>query len=177
MVAREVRSLSSKRLKAMNDFFVMVGGGSAALAGLIFVAMSINPEGIIRNATHKNRAINMLSGFSAIFMACGLGLIGNQSLQALGLEWLLLWLVATFIFVRGYVVAIRAGMSAIGLTLPRLGGGTACYLAEVAGSLLLVAGFSAGLYVAAIASIVLFAFLISGAWLLVVGVYEGTAKR
>jgi len=160
----------------MDNFFVMVGGGSAALAGLIFVAMSINPEAIIRNSTHRNRAINMLSGFSAIFMACGLALIGNQSPGALGLEWLVLWLIATFIFIRGYVVAIRAGMSSIGLNAPRLGGGTLCYLAEVVGALLLVLGYGAGLYIAAVATIVLFAFLISGAWLLIVGIYEDQTK-
>ena len=161
----------------MDNFFVMVGGGSAALAGLIFVALSINPEAIIQNVTHRNRAINMLSGFSAIFMACGFALIGNQSLQLLGVEWLALWIIATFIFIRGYVVAIRAGMSSIGLTAPRLGGGTLCYLAEVAGAVLLVLGNSAGLVVAAVATMVLFAFLISGAWLLIVGAYEGQTKR
>ena len=168
--------MSLSAADAMDNFFVMVGSGSAALAGLIFVALSINPEAIIRNATHKNRAINMLSGFSAIFMACGLALIGTQPPGALGFEWLFLWLIATFIFVRGYVVAIRAGMSSIGLNLPRLGGGTVCYLAEVIGAVLLILGYSAGLYVAAIATIVLFAFLISGAWLLISGVYEGQAK-
>jgi hypothetical protein len=160
----------------MENFFVMVGGGSAALAGLIFVALSINPEAIIRNTTHRNRAINMLSGFSAIFMACGFGLIGNQSSQVLGLEWLALWVIATFIFIRGYVVALRAGMSSIGMTAPRLGGGTLCYLAEVAGSLLLVFGNNQGLIVAAIATMILFAFLISGAWLLIVGAYDPQAK-
>ena len=98
-----------------NNFFVMVGGGAAALAGLIFVAMSINHEIIFRNTTHKNRAINMLTGFTAIFMASSLALIGNQSLEVLGFEWLVLWLIATFIFVRGYVIAIRSGMSSIGL--------------------------------------------------------------
>ena len=154
----------------MDNFFVMVGGGAAALAGLIFVAMSINPRGIIQNTTHRNRAINMLSGFSAIFMACGLALIGGQSLLVLGLEWLVLWVIATGIFVRGYVVAIRAGMSSIGLSAPRLGGGTLCYLAVVAGAVLLVLGNPMGFQVAAVAIIVLFAFLISGAWLLITGI-------
>jgi hypothetical protein len=149
---------------------------AAALAGLIFVAMSINPESIILNSTHRNRAINMLSGFSAIFMACSLALLGNQNLVALGFEWLFLWLIATFIFVRGYVIAIKAGMSSIGLNTPRLAGGTMCYLAEVMGAIFLVLGHSAGLYIAAIASIVLFAFLISGAWLLIIGIYEDSAK-
>src|SRR5690348_1544683 len=162
-------------LEPWSNFFVMVGGGAAALAGLIFVAMSINPQTIIRNATHKNRAINMLSGFSAVFMACSFELIPHQSLEALGVEWLVLWLVAAIIFIRGYVVAIRSGMSSIGLTLPRLGGGTLCYVAEVAGAAFLAAGNGIGLYVAAVATIVLFAFLISGAWLLIVGVYEGQA--
>ena len=60
--------------------------------------------------------------------------------------------------------------------LPRLGGGTACYLGEVAGALLLALGYSAGLYVAAVSTMVLFAFLISGAWLLIVGIYEGQGK-
>lgn len=37
----------------------MVGAGAAALAGLIFVAMSIHHKIIIRNATHGNRAISL----------------------------------------------------------------------------------------------------------------------
>ena len=163
-------------LDQWNNFFIMVGGGTAALAGLIFVALSINPENIVRNTTHKNRAINMLSGFSAIFMACGFALLGRQTLFALGVEWLVLWLVATAIFVRGYVVAIRSGMSAIGLTAPRLGGGTLCYLAEVVGAVFLILGRGEGLYIAAVATIVLFGFLISGAWLLIEGAYEGPTE-
>jgi hypothetical protein len=163
-------------LDQWNNFFLMVGGGAAALAGLIFVAMSINPEVIIRNSTHKNRAINMLTGFTAVFMACSLALIGNQFLLALGFEWLVLWIIATAIFINGYVRAIRSGMSSIGLTMPRLAGGTMCYLAEVVSAVFLIVGQSAGLYIAAIATIVLFAFLISGAWLLMIGVYEDQAK-
>jgi hypothetical protein len=158
-----------------SSFFSMVGGGAAALAGLIFVAMSIKPEIIIRNTTHKNRAINMLSGFTAVFMACGFALIDRQSPAALGWEWLVLWLLATAVFIRGYVVAIRAGMSSMGLTVSRLSGGTLCYLAEVASAVFLILGYSAGLTIAAVATIVLFGFLISGAWLLMIGVYENEA--
>jgi len=47
-----------------------------------------------------------------------------------------------------------------------------CYLAEVVSAILLIARNSSGLYLAAIAIIVLFAFLISGAWLLMIGIYE-----
>ena len=159
-----------------NNFFVMVGGGAAALAGLIFVAMSINHEIIIRNTTHKNRAINMLTGFTAIFMASSFALIGNQNLGVLGYEWLALWLIATVIFIRGYVIAIRSGMSPVGLNTPRLAGGTICYVIEVIGAIFLICGYSSGLYIAAIAIIALFAFLISGAWLLMIGIYEDRPK-
>lgn len=159
-----------------SNFFIMVGGGAAALAGLIFVAMSINPRIIILNVTHKNRAINMLSGFTAVFMACCFALIGNQRLETVGLEWLVLWLVATAIFIRGYVIAIRARTSSIGLTAPRLAGGTVCYVAEVIGAVFLILGNSVGLDIAAVAMIVLFGFLISGAWLLMIGIYEGEAR-
>jgi len=160
-----------------SNYFVMVGSGAAALAGLIFVAMSINIRIILQNATHKNRAINMLTGFTAVFMACSFALIGNHSLKALGLEWLVLWLIATVVFVRGYVVAISAGMSSIGLTAPRLAGGTMCYFGEVIAAILLILGYRVGLYIAAVAIIVLFAFLISGAWLLIIGIHEDQAKR
>jgi len=160
-----------------SDFFVMVGSGAAALAGLIFVATAINLDVILGNATHRNRAINMLSGFTAVFMACGLGLVGDQRLGVLGVEWLVLWLIATAIFVRGYVVALKAGMSSIGLSAPRLAGGTLCYLAEVVSAIFLVLGRREGLAIAAVASIVLFAFLISGAWLLMVGIHQDPPRR
>jgi hypothetical protein len=159
-----------------NNFFFMVGSGSAAFAGLIFVAMSINHEIIIRNTTHKNRAINMLTGFTTVFMASSFALMGNQYLGVLGFEWLVLWSIATVLFIRGYVIAIGSGASSIGLNAPRLAGGTICYLAEVIGAIFLILGYSAGLYIAAIAIIVLFAFLISGAWLLMIGIYEDPAK-
>lgn len=155
-----------------SNFFIMVGGGAAALAGLIFVAMSINHKIIIRNTTHRNRAINMLTGFTAVFMACCFALLGNQRLTELGFEWLALWLVATAIFVRGYVIAIRSRTSSIGLNAPRLAGGTACYLAEVMSAIFLILGNGTGLAIAAIAIVVLFGFLISGAWLLMIGIYE-----
>lgn len=67
-------------------------------------------------------------------------------------------------------------MSFIGLNVPRLAGGTLCYLAEVAGAIFLILRYSSGLYIAAIGIVVLFAFLISGAWLLMIGIYEDRAR-
>lgn len=74
------------------------------------------------------------------------------------------------------MIAIRSRASSIGLTAPRLAGGTACYLAEIAGAVFLMLGNSAGLDIAAVAIIVLFGFLISGAWLLMIGIYQEGAR-
>jgi hypothetical protein len=50
----------------------------------------------------------------------------------------------------------------------------ALYLAEIAGAALLVAGYLAGLYLAAVAMVAALAFMITAAWLLVVA---GTVRE
>jgi hypothetical protein len=77
----------------------MVGGGAAALAGLVFIAMSINLPIITRDATHKNRAIATMTGFTAVFMICALALLGNQNYQWIGVEWLVVSLVPTVTYI------------------------------------------------------------------------------
>ena len=160
-----------------HDFFLMVGGGAAALAGLVFVAMSINLVTISQDPTHKNRAIGTLTGFTAIFMICSLVLLGDQPLQWVGIEWLIVSAIASFIYIRGYVRAVQKGGSAAGLSIIRTIGGTICYAAQMAGSILLLLGHVVGLYVAAVAMVISFASLISGAWLLIVVAQEDHAKR
>ena len=159
------------------NFFVMVGGGAAALAGLVFIAMSINLSIITRDATHKNRAIATLTGFTAIFIICGLALIGNQNYQSIGIEWLVVTLVPMITYIRVYVRAKKIGRSPVGLSIGRFFMGTTCYLAQIIGSVLLISGYVAGLYVASAAMVLSFAFFISAAWLLIVGVYVNQGKQ
>src|SRR3974377_2416549 len=85
------------------NFFVLVGTGSAALTGLVFVAMSINLRGVANDATHTYRAINMLSGFTAVFLISSLALMGHQTYRTLGLEWLLVSSLAAGINTYGYI--------------------------------------------------------------------------
>lgn len=158
-----------------HDFFVMVGGGAAALAGLVFIAMSINISIITRDATHRNRAIATLTGFTAVFMVCAFALIGNQNYQSLGVEWFAVSLVPTVTYIRVYLRARRIGKSSIGLSVGRFIQGTTCYVVQIIGSVLLISGRVAGLYVASVAMVLSFAFFISGAWLLIIGVFENQA--
>ena len=112
-------SSSAMGIDRWNNFFVMVGGGAAALAGLVFIAMSINLSLITRDATHKNRAIATLTGFTAVFMICAFALIGNQNYQWIGAEWLVVSLVPTITYIRVYVRATKMGRSSVGLSIGR----------------------------------------------------------
>ncbi|MFI5052806.1 MAG: hypothetical protein ACHQDE_00465 [Acidimicrobiia bacterium] len=153
-----------------HDFFIVVGGGAAVLTGLVFVAMSLNVNVINQDATHRYRAVGTLTGMSAAFVICSLALMGGQDHRAVGIEWFVVAAIAAVVYINGYVQAVRLGGSVAWLRVNRVVVGSACYLAELVGAALLVAGHIAGLYVAAVAMILQLAFMISGAWLLVIGV-------
>ena len=160
-----------------HDFFLVTGTGAAALAGLVFVAMSINLDVVAQNATHRGRAINMLTGFTAAFAICALALMGGQSHQAVGAEWLVVATAAALIYVGNYVQAAKRGGVKGELRPDRLAGGVACYVAQIAGAVALILGSIAGLYIAAVALIISFALLISGSWLLLVAVHEDRSRE
>jgi hypothetical protein len=151
------------------DFFVMLGGGSAALTGLVFVAMSLNLEAITRDATHKYRAISTLTGFVAAFAISALALLGGEDGTDVGIEWLAVSSLATAIFLAGYVLGQRQGGTSFGLYPARLVIYTAAYVAQITGAALLVRGQIAGLYIASVAVIFQICFAIWGAWLLILG--------
>ena len=157
-----------------SNFFVLVGSGSAALTGLVFVAMTISLKGVAKDATHRYRAINMLSGFTSVFVISSLALMGPQTYRTLGIEWLTVSLVAAAVNTNGYIQAFRLHSSLYALSRFRIVGGSLCYLGQIVGSSLMLWNSSAGIYVAAIALIVNFYFLVSGSWLLVVGTLEGS---
>jgi hypothetical protein len=48
------------------NFFLLVGTGAVTLTGLVFVAMSLNLKVIASDATHRNRAINTLTGLALV---------------------------------------------------------------------------------------------------------------
>jgi|SRR5579864_4536947 len=157
-----------------SNFFVLVGTGSAALTGLVFVAISVNLKGVLKDATHTYRAINMLSGFTSVFILSSFALMGYQTNQTLGLEWLLVSLFAAAINTNGYIRGFSSSGSRYALSFVRVAGGSACYLGQIIGSLMFYFGAGAGIYVTAMAILVNFYFLVSGSWLLVVGTLPGS---
>ena len=163
-------ALDAYRPDQWHDFFVMVGGGAAVLLGLVFVALSLNVSVVTQDATHRYRAIDTLSGMAGVFVICALVLMGGQDHVAVGIEWFVVAAISVAVYVHGYVRAVRLGGSVAWLLARRVVVLAVLYVGQLVGAALLVAGHIAGLYVAAVAMVAALAFMISGAWLLVVGV-------
>ncbi len=156
-----------------NNFFLLVGTGSAALTGLVFVAVTINLKGVAKDATHRFRAINMLNGFTAAFIISSLALMGHQTHRILGIEWFTAASFAAIVNTNGYIQAYKLHSSLYALNLFRIIGGSVCYLGQIIGSSMFYFGSKAGIYISAVSLIANFYFFISGSWLLILGTLQG----
>ena len=154
------------RPELWNDFFLLVGTGAVTLTGLVFVALSLNLKTIAVDATHRYRAVGTLTGFVAVFLGSALVLMGGQNYKAIGAELLAVALASGYVYVFGYIRAYRSGN---GPLLYRTIIGTVLYLAEIVGAVTLLFGHIAGLYISAGTLALITCYMISGAWLLVLG--------
>ena len=155
-----------------HDYFVMVGGGAVALTGLVFVTMTLHLTEIIEHPVHRHRARTILAGFTAVFIRCGLVLMGGQNRQAVAAELLLVVAAVEVILLRSINEAAPAASTGV---LLRTLGSFVGLLVEQAGAVVLLTGGLWGMYAVA-GMMSTFIFMVSGAWLLLVGVQtsEGT---
>ena len=156
------------RPEQWTDFFLLVGTGAVTLTGLVFVAMSLNLRVIAIDATHRNRAINTLTGLALVFLRCSLVLMGAQNHRSIGAELFVVSGISATVFIRGYINALRMSD---GLRLSRIVGGTLVHLVEMIGAALFFFGYLAGLYIAGIAIVTNTCYMITAAWLLVIGAF------
>jgi hypothetical protein len=150
-----------------HDYFLMVGGGAAALTGLVFVAMTLHLEDITGDPVHRHRARTILTGLTAVFIRCALVLMGGQNGRAVAVELIGVLLVVEAIL---YSSIRQAAASADRGVLLRTLGSFACLVLEQIGALILFFGNESGLYVVAVGMMSSFIFMVTGAWLLLVGV-------
>jgi hypothetical protein len=177
------------------DYFVMVGGGGAALTGLVFVAMSQHLSDIASNPTHRHRARTILTALTAVFVRCALVLMGGQSARAVGVEIFVVIVgveVTVFrslnealrgsgaaqrgVLFRSLNEALRGSDTAQRGVLFRTLGYAACLIIEQTGAAILFFGHTWGLYAVGVGMMASFLFIVSGAWLLLVAV-ESPARR
>jgi hypothetical protein len=152
-----------------HDFFVGSMGASAALTGLLFVAISINLEQILKYPNLPGRAAGSLGVLVCALVAAACGLVPHQSHVALGAE----------IALAGAIVTVQA----VWVTLRnQTAGDTYSWRIErlvtllLPGSLFLVGGLSlmagggGGLYWVFAATALAFVVSAVNAWVLLVEV-------
>jgi hypothetical protein len=157
-----------------HDYFVVVGGGSAALTGLVFVAMTLHLQEIVSDPVQRHRSRTILAGLTAVFIRCALVLMGGQNAQAIAVEIFGVLVVVEWLL---YTSIRQAARSADQGVLWRTIGSFACLLFEQAGAVVLFLGNSWGLYMVGIGMMSSFIFMVTGAWLLLVGVGQEEAAN
>ena len=133
-----------------SDLFVAAAGASAALAGLVFVAVSINLDRILTFPGLPERGLVTMAMLLAVLIVSLLGLAPGQSHTALGIEFLWIGVAMTVWF---SVLATRSVAtdeeashfaSALGIalfgSLPLLVGGIAVLTASIGGFYWILAG-------------------------------------
>jgi hypothetical protein len=150
-----------------HDYFAVVGTGAAALTGLVFVAMTLHLDDITRDPVHRHRARTILTGLTAVFIRCALVLMGGQNGQAIAIEIIGVLVVVEVILYNSIRQAIRSADNGV---LWRTIGSFSCLVLEQIGAVILFAGNAAGLYVVGLGMMSSFIFMVTGAWLLLVGV-------
>lgn len=76
-----------------HELFVMTGGAAAALAGLIFVAVSVNDEPILKTPALPALAVRTLFILIGLVMLSIVGLVPGQSRAVLGIQMLLVGII------------------------------------------------------------------------------------
>lgn len=150
-----------------SDLFVAAAGASAALAGLVFVAVSINVDRIIGAPGLPDMALVTLMLLTGVLVVSLFCLVPDQDAETLGTELLVqsaIWAVGIGAFVRRSLPRGQPRYRYLSrLVFPLFG--TVPY---VVGSLLLLSGDAAGMYwvFAGIIGAVIAA--VSNAWVLLV---------
>jgi hypothetical protein len=126
---------------------------------------------VTQDLTHRYLAIDTLMAMTGVFVICAFALMGGQDHRA---QW---------VSNGSWSQPSRSPYTYTGTSRPPRRGGSIAwlrrrrvivaavlYLTQLVGAAFLVADRIAGLYVAAVAMVAALTFMISGAWLLVVGV-------
>jgi modulator of FtsH protease len=128
------------------DFFVACASAAAALSGLVFVAISINVDRIVKYEGLADRALETIMLLVGALVASVISLVPGQSTDALGIELL----VVAGLFLVTIVTLISRGVNPAkaprGWLISRVGVSVLGSLPIVIGGLSLIVGSGGGLY-------------------------------
>ncbi|WP_394763701.1 hypothetical protein [Phenylobacterium sp.] len=152
-----------------DNFFVAQVGASAALAGLVFVGISINLTKIIASGYLPNRAQEALLVLMLTLILSSLFLIPGQTTTSLGIEvivgGLLAWIAVVYLHIDSFR-RMEPDFRGRALTAAILGQVSALSI-WIAGAVLLVAG-PVGLYWLVPGLLLSYVVALANAWVLIV---------
>ena len=128
-----------------HELFTMIGGASAALAGLIFVAVSLNHEDILKIPALPALAARTLSILIALLLFCTAGLVPGQSETVVGIEVLAIGLILATI-VLGTTLRNLGGSELVQWRLSLVSLAVIASLPGVIAGISIIAGEGGGLY-------------------------------
>ncbi|HKR71720.1 MAG TPA: hypothetical protein VJT16_23010 [Streptosporangiaceae bacterium] len=164
--------MTSLQSAEWHDLYVAIAGAAAALAGLLFVAVSINLSRILEFKVLPTRAVETLSIMIGLLLLAVVMLIPGQNRTALGTEILVLGLALTALLLPKRLLIRRNRDEPLSWTLTPLAIVAAGCLPMVAAGLSVLAGGGGGLYWL-VAEIVLgFIGAIMNAWILLVEIHR-----
>ena len=149
-----------------HDFFVMLGGASAALAGLVFVGLSLHAGAVAADPLHRWSARNLTAGILYVTVVCALMLTPGQPRWALGVELICGGILIGGMFATPLVLFFdrlpRATRVRMSIAV------SACAVSVYAGGSL-IAHAGGGLYLLVPAGVAGVAMNVFGAWSLLLG--------
>jgi hypothetical protein len=154
-------------MQGWDNFFVAEAGAAAALAGLLFVAISINLTRILQYQQLPARAVEALFSLLSVLVVSTFSLVPGQSAFAYGVEFsaigLVVWVIQTIALVK-----TRKGAHPRSRTPQRMLINQLPPVPFVIAGILLLAGHPRGVYWVVPGTLLSFASGVFGAWVLLI---------
>lgn len=163
--------MSGYTVEAWESFFVANAGASAALAGLLFVGVSINLETIAPSGALTRRALEAFALLVTVLIVSVVGLVPDISMTLLG--WLLvgIGILLSVVVVTGVartVPVVSADAAPRASPYVRLALGLAAALPLIMAGVTVLADAGGGLYWTAPALVFAYLGALANAWVLLI---------
>lgn len=160
-------------MEAWNGYATIIGGGAAALTGLLFVAVSIRIDYIARSKELRNRAAQTLSLFGTVLITAVLMAIPGQGYRTFGAELLVLGVITgTGLSVLDRRAKASRSDQAIARILEAVTPNMITSVLLLAAGIILVLGVHAGLYLLVAPVLTALVGGVASAWLLLTKITE-----
>lgn len=160
--------MAAFNLDTWHDFFSAQAAAGAALAGLVFVAISMNLQRVLSSRAVSGRAIEALLLLLSLLIVGLLALIPEQNTMALGIEFIVFGLILTVSLIRVASGATSAGGATRAQYVVRRCLGQLASLPIIIAGISVITGDGGGLYWVAFSTIVAIVAGMIGAWVLLV---------